>query len=154
MNNQLFDITGATLLSIEEASEYLTYKERKYDFWWWLRSPGDDSDCAANVDTSGSISDYGNLVSYGNVYVRPALQIKNLKSTNLLVGDTFRIIEYEFKVISNDLAWMYDSHIGQYPFNKNSEGGNDYNTSDIKWYVDKWFNAFIKPYYPYWIQEL
>ncbi len=45
--------------------------------WWWLRSPGSDQDCAANVSTGGSLS-YRN-VSFTSGSVRPAFWI-NLDS--------------------------------------------------------------------------
>ncbi len=43
--------------------------------WWWLRSPGGNSDCAARVDYVGSVDDYGYNVDYSIVAVRPALWI-------------------------------------------------------------------------------
>ena len=45
------------LLSYAEAWKYFkTDEERKSDGWWWLRSPGDDQNSAADVDTDGSLS--------------------------------------------------------------------------------------------------
>ena len=42
--------------------------------WWWLRSPGDDSDSAASVRSGGSIIYYGNFVD--SVFaVRPVIRI-------------------------------------------------------------------------------
>jgi len=141
-------ITGATLLSIEEAGKYLSNGERKYHNGWWLRSPGSNWFAAAFVDKLfGAIYDYtyGYYVNYKNFCVRPALII-NLESSSFKVGDTFEINGYKFKLISHDLAWMYNSDIGLYPFNENGRDGNDYNTSDVKRYVDNWFNTEIKPY--------
>ena len=43
--------------------------------WWWLRSPGSDSDLAACVDYDGSVSFTGLLVHRGSGCVRPALWI-------------------------------------------------------------------------------
>ena len=43
--------------------------------WWWLRSPGDDSDGAANVNGGGSVYDRGSYVHSGSGAVRPALWI-------------------------------------------------------------------------------
>ena len=43
--------------------------------WWWLRSPGNNSDVAAYVSTDGSVYYHGCLVDYGNGPVRPALWI-------------------------------------------------------------------------------
>jgi len=136
-------ITGATLLSVYEAEKYLSKSEREYSKWWWLRSPGFYSYHTPSVDYDGYICGFS-VNTRG--FVRPALVITNLKSSNLSVGDTFKINGYEFKIISNTLAWLYKQDMGYYPFNKNAEEGNNYNTSDIKKYVDNWFNTEIKPY--------
>lgn len=47
--------------------------------WWWLRSPGDDLDYAANVNNFGSVNDIGYSVNFAYDAVRPALWI-NLDS--------------------------------------------------------------------------
>ena len=47
--------------------------------WWWLRSLGDGSYCAAYIRTYDSMQYYGNRVNDNNGSVRPALWI-NLKS--------------------------------------------------------------------------
>lgn len=41
--------------------------------WWWLRSPGEDSFIAANVDIDGSVYTLGLSVFDDDVAVRPAL---------------------------------------------------------------------------------
>ncbi len=46
---------------------------------WWLRSPGRDSNNAADVDIDGSVHGYGNYVNYDDDAVRPAFRI-NLES--------------------------------------------------------------------------
>lgn len=43
--------------------------------WWWLRSPGSNSNSAACVNYGGSVYGSGNYVSFGSVGVRPALWI-------------------------------------------------------------------------------
>ena len=139
------EITGATLLSIEEAEEYLTDEERKYICWWWLRSGSYSSHNAASVYGDGFISyyGYGDFVCDSGDCVRPALQIKNLESSNLEIGDIFELGGYEFKVISENLAWMHKQDIGCCAFNKDLENGNNYETSDVKKFVDEWFKALI-----------
>ena len=76
------------LLSYEEAKNgkyFNNSSERKttlYDggwCWWWLRSPGFNSGCAARVGDDGYVYDTGREVRDGSVAVRPALWI-NLKS--------------------------------------------------------------------------
>lgn len=39
---------------------------------WWLRSPGDNSNNAANVNNDGSVNSNGNNVDNDNIAVRPA----------------------------------------------------------------------------------
>ena len=123
------EITGATLLSIEEVEKYLTESEREYSDFWWVRSPSCNSYCAQSV--------------VDRHCVRPALQISNLKSSNFKIGDTFEIGDYKFKVISDNLAWMYKQDIGHYAFNEDFKNGNDYETSDVKKFVDKWFKLLM-----------
>ncbi len=41
--------------------------------WWWLRSPGNNQNNAANVNNDGSINYNGNNVNNSNDCVRPAL---------------------------------------------------------------------------------
>ena len=81
------------LLSITEANKYFgsdstrqcqgtaycyaqgAYKASNGNCWWWLRSPGDDSDCTASVGSGGSVNEYGRGVRSGRDAVRPALWI-------------------------------------------------------------------------------
>jgi len=41
--------------------------------WWWLRSPGNNSNNAANVNDDGSVNINGNNVNNASGGVRPAL---------------------------------------------------------------------------------
>ena len=50
--------------------------------WWWLRSPGHDSDYAAEVRSNGWVYRYGSYVDDNCGGVRPALHL-NLSSSNL-----------------------------------------------------------------------
>lgn len=138
------DITGVTLLSIEEAEE-LPFKFRKYTSRWWLRSPGYNSYYAAFVYSNGSVDDFGDYVDLDSNMVRPALQIKNLESSNLKIGDVFYFGGKPFEVISNNLSFCLDC-IGFYCFRRDCEASdaNDYNKSDVKKYVDDWFNQSVQ----------
>ena len=51
------------------------YKTDNGNCWWWLRSPGGISDYAAYVYDNGSVRSSGDLVTYVNDAVRPALWI-------------------------------------------------------------------------------
>lgn len=43
--------------------------------WWWLRSPGESSDSAANVDDYGTVSRSGAYVDFAPYAVRPVLHV-------------------------------------------------------------------------------
>ncbi len=138
------DVVGATILSVEEA-ENLPVGLREYKTGWWLRSPGHDSVHAATVIHRGPIYDYGEIVNYTGDAVRPALKISNLESSNFQVGDRFKFGGKPFQVISNCLAFCLGD-IGQHCFRENRRApeANDYEKSDIKKYVDDWFEKTIQ----------
>ena len=59
-----------------------TSAEYEGNGWWWLRSPGYNSDFASDVDSIGCGVDYGHSVYDDNYAVRPALHL-NLSSSTL-----------------------------------------------------------------------
>lgn len=65
------------LLSTDEV-DLLWDNERSVMNWWWLRSPGHLSDCAAGVYYNGVTGFFGDRVSDDSGGVRPALRIKLL----------------------------------------------------------------------------
>ena len=135
------EIIGATLLSIEEA-EKLPMRLKRYDECWWTRSPGDGSNSVLYIEKDGWVYRSGHQVTnfeYSLCMVRPALEISNLKSSNLEIGDIFNFGKREFEVISDSLAFC-TMDIGEYEFDYYS---NDYENSEIKEYVDRWFNKVI-----------
>lgn len=139
------DITGATLLSIKEAGQ-LPLELREYDNWWWLRSPGSNPNLAARVEPMCPINGYGNARVYLDFgAVRPALQIKNLESSNLKIGDIFEFGGKPFKIISDNLAFCV-TDIGEHCFREDwqADDANDYENSDVKKYVNDWFNGAAK----------
>lgn len=136
------DITGATLLSVDEAKTLLSERERACMTWWWLRSPGHRRSIAAAVHFSGSISANGRHVNDFLVAVRPALQVTHLASTNRKIGDIFYFDGERFKIISDHLAFC-ESTIGHMRFDATN---NDYETSEIKKYVDNWFAETVSKY--------
>lgn len=62
-------ITGATKLLIKQG----VYLYDKGMGWWWLRSPGRYSNCAACVDPSGGVIVIGYYVHNDGIGVRPAI---------------------------------------------------------------------------------
>lgn len=132
--NTELEIEGATLLSVDEA-DALPLRLRKYENSWWLRTPGFNSYITAGVNMYGSVGIYGYSVNYRSIAVRPALQISNLKSSNLKIRDVFKFGGKEFEIISNTLAFC-KTDIGNHRFDNDY---NDYKKSKIKKYVDAWF---------------
>lgn len=81
------------LLSTKEVKKYLKTKKSKQcrctdhavscgaftsddgNGWWWLRSPGFETDCAARVFNYGEIDFIGGVVHGGDTAVRPAVRI-------------------------------------------------------------------------------
>ena len=134
-------IDEITLLSKEE---YIKLKDVIPIFrgCWWLRSPGDRGDVAAFVyGEYGSVFEAGCRVTevFG---VRPALQIKNLSSLNLKIGDKASLFGRQWTVISDSLV-LCDAVIGETCFRKDDSApdANDYEHSDIKQWLENWAAA-------------
>ena len=132
------EITGITLLSKEEYEAHQDLICLKNDCWW-LRSPYSN-----DVNDAGFVDDYGYLDIYNVgdsiVGVSPALQICNLESSNLEIGDKFKLKGYTWTVISENLA-QCDGIIGYSPFRRDwkAKDANVYEKSDVKKYVEKWW---------------
>ena len=56
--------------------KYLCIDEETGGVGWWLRSPGDDHECAAYVYGSGGVEDFGSLVTIPINGIRPALWLQ------------------------------------------------------------------------------
>lgn len=136
---QELEFSGATLLSIEEYNKYKT-RIPTVNYWWWLRSPNSTRYDIAYVDLDGSVDCYSYYVKCGYGGVRPVLKIKNLKSSNLKVGDEFTITDVKFTVISEEYAITNDIICCR----SFDERMNDYEKSEIKQFVDEWYNIIRK----------
>ncbi|MCL1874895.1 MAG: DUF6273 domain-containing protein [Synergistaceae bacterium] len=62
-------------LSNENDSDRIAKHEDAISFWW-LRSPGNDVNCAATICNEGYVYVYGHFVFYSDGGVRPALWLK------------------------------------------------------------------------------
>lgn len=138
------EITGATLLTVEEARELPEWLRKKL-YWWWLRSPGKDSGHVAYVNPNGDIDNYG--ADVGNYYggIRPALIISNFESSGLKIGDMFEFGDKQFEIISDKLAFCLGC-ITSMAFREDwkAPDANDYEKSDVKKVIDIWFERSIK----------
>ena len=135
------EFDGATLLSYREVSLLLTERERMYKDDWWLHTPGYNSSLACNVDYLSGVHRDGDYVYFSYYSIRPALKFKNIG--NLKVGDIFKIGDYDFKVISPELAWLYHQDIGIDIFDRKT---NIYENSHIKKVIDEWYETEILGY--------
>lgn len=135
----MLEITGATLLSIEEAKQ-LDEKILKAPDVWWLRSPGYSDNFAAFVyGGDGDVDDVGYNVAdaFG---VRPALTISNLESSSLKIGDSITFGDHDFTIISDKYA-LCNVIVDECVFREDylADDANDYEASDVKVFVDQWF---------------
>ena len=115
----------------------------QYHNWWWLRSPSTKYfHSAACVEYDGCINRVGTIVCDDDIAVRPILRLANLNDTNLKVGDKFIFKDKTFQIISEDMAFCLED-IGTSCFNKDYEAidANDYEKSDVKKYINLWFNS-------------
>ena len=98
MLNNGFKDDEIYLLSVEEYEKYME-RVPVIRNWWWLRSPGHNSESAAGVFNFGPVFGYGYNVTSEYGAVRPALKL-NLKSENLQIGQ--RVMKYDFPWIVID----------------------------------------------------
>lgn len=127
------EVISVDLLSVEEA-ETIPRWVCSNGSWWWLQSSGYRSDRALFVGTEGiAYTVIGSSVDDNEGSVRPALEISNLP--NLTIGETVEVFGLLAQYIGNDSALLCEP-IGYHRFDEES---NDYETSEIKSYLDGWF---------------
>lgn len=137
MNNMIdTKNVSAALLSIDE---YEKHKEKipQIKENWWLRSPGNLDDLAACVrGANGDVYDNGTHVTH-EFGVRPALRISN---PEFETGHKFTFGEQTFTYLGEGLA-LCDDIVGKCAFREDWEASdaNDYEASDVKKYVEDWF---------------
>jgi len=73
-NHGIMRIAKAYNMTEKEIKEKY-FSEANNNWNYWLRSPGDDQNLAANVDYDGSVNEDGNDVNYVRLGVRPALWV-------------------------------------------------------------------------------
>lgn len=136
------EITGITLLAAEEARA-LPGDIRSIGKSWWLRSPGYYDYYAEFVYSDGLVCQIGDFVHFEHG-VRPAL-VFNPESSNLSEGDHFEAAGHTWTVIAKNKA-LCDGIIGKCAFRANyrTVNANNFETSDIKKFLDKWFEQKFK----------
>ena len=120
------------LLTLEEVNQ-LPQKVRSYICWWWLKSPGQFDDFALGVGKDGTVYSHGCIVDDTGA-VRPVLTVSNLDSSNLELYDNYQLLD-NFWIYIGDNKFLYDGIPVKHIFDKDS---NDYESSEIKGYLDNW----------------
>ncbi len=138
LNKADLKVEDISLLTLEEV-EQLPGSIRFYACSWWLRSAGYTSHHAAWVNHDGSTFGLGEPVNYDFCAVRPTLTISNLESLNLKIGDVLTIKGEEYRYIGGNKA-LYNDEVVCHRFDEES---NNYEQSDIKKIVDKWFEERV-----------
>lgn len=122
-------------INLLSAEEYKKYEDRipHINCWWWLRSPGYDSSHAALVYFYGSVYDRGLSVHTSLVAVRPALKISDGRKYK--IGERVILYNFPWIIINEGLA------IAEVPiaFRRFDEKSNDYENSEIKKFLNDWF---------------
>lgn len=133
-------ITGITLLSYNEFRQAHHYIPQTGHKLWWLRDV---------------VSEYPNLIQCGDynahdvpnnksIGIRPALKIPNVYQCHLKSGDKFDFAGHVWTVVPGKLA-LCDDFIGYGCFRKDWRAidSNEYEASDVKKYIENWFNQQI-----------
>ena len=142
LNKNDLDIEEITLLSAEEAEKLPNNILAIDRQWWWLRSPSYNQHRATYVLNDGDIFGSGWPVNSNSCYVRPALKISNLKSSNLELIEPYDIIKFLnnlWYVISDDMLLSVKA-VGNTAFNKDAmkPDANKFEGSDIQKWLQNW----------------
>lgn len=139
------EVVSVDLLSIKQA-KMLSAEIRAYSEYWWLQSPGADSDdryvTAMVVLPAGYIYDNGFDVRVDSVRVRPAINI--ITELDISKGDVVSVFGYRWACVYSAGDTNYwallapdEQPLTVMPFSE--YGNNDYRLSGVKHWLDDWF---------------
>ena len=131
INNE--DVISADLISVEEANKLPRCILANGD-WWWLSSPGNNSNYAAFVRFSATVNALGFNVTYDTGEVRPALTISN--SPELEIGETVKVFGLIAQYIGGDKVLLCEPIL----YSRFDAESHDFETSEVKQKIDNWFN--------------
>ena len=141
-------ITSARLLRVDEHETYSG--QIMTEGTWWVDSTtgGHIAQVAAGIGLAAATSlkqIVGTPYSFMG-YVCPAVVLENnfalSKGTKLCPGDRFFLEDYSFTVLNDNIA-ICDTVIGRSQYSASGFDG-DYSKSDVKTYIDKWFERLDK----------
>lgn len=130
------EVEKITLLSAEEA-EKVSEENLVYNYWWWLRSPGYYPNTTAGIYEFDDLVDYhSGYIRYEDGAVRPALIIN--QKTKLY--ENIKVFDKYWTYIGNNLYLLasFEKPLTTMAFNSDESKGNDYETSDVKKFLDNW----------------
>lgn len=135
-----YNIIETTLLSEDE---YYRYRDTIPCIGkpWWLRSPGYDSDYAADVDSNGAVYADGYYVFNTTFGVRPAFRIGLSYPEIFCAGDQVFVNGLKCTVLDvrqkqNEIYVLSDTIVECRRFDKES---NDWEKSELKAYLNQKF---------------
>lgn len=142
-NNKKIDvdlkITGATIPSVQEVTPYSLDVRAIPANYWWLKSDDFRNVPVACCDREGYVDYIENNDFLSDIWnVRPVLTFEN---SNMQKGDRFVFGCYEFAVYTEGRAiCCTDIGASQYTDDYTRSDAMDYESSDIKKFVDKWYD--------------
>lgn len=110
------------LLSLEEAEELFTDEDsRTAEYfgdtkgcWWWLRSPGAFSYCAATVGSFGTVNCIGLDVDHECGAIRPAFQLNLSNLTNLELKSNLIGTNRKQRDVNQELVKIQNASVGEW----------------------------------------
>ena len=130
------DVSGVTLLSVDEYNENLDLIPLHDDLWWLRSSFSDHGHYAGCVHDDGVVDYYD--VDNDGVGASPAL-ILNPESSHLNPGDKFDMAGVTWTMLNGNLA-QCDEIVGNCPFRREwrANDANVYEASDVRKWVENW----------------
>ena len=142
MNEKEF-IKGISLPDLFDAR----YLPDRFSFpcWWWLKEEVLQSKTEVlAVEPGQTINIEPTYVEDPNVGVRPVLICEEGRGDEVFQDyETIELFGKRWGYIGFDKLILLDEPLVKMAFNENEENGNNYGTSDVKKYLDKWLKEKI-----------
>lgn len=115
--------------------------------WWWLRSPGYNSEFAAVVDASGAVDVDGDFVDNDHNAVRPVIRVTDLNDMEETDDGYIRYLGTKWVNITDytGVVCLLKKKCLKNPHRFDAES-NDYEKSEIKKYLEDWYQRRLEKY--------
>ena len=147
---QSLAIVGAELPTDDDP---MPFEIRKYKESYWINASGKrrtSYECMACGTEDGFIDTSGYPTNY-KLAIRPVLVFKDISDNNWWnIGDVFKFCDKEFQIFTKTRAFCL-SDIGASAYRKNVRVKDvlDYEKSDAKKVIDKWFQESLEKGYQF-----